>query len=122
MSHRILFAGCKKLMVLVTLTGVACMAATPVLAQEQDGASAAEVNFQRLVDADDFPGDWMTHGRTYSEQRYSPLAQIDRSTVSDLGLAWYADIDTSRAQEATPIVVDGKIYVSTSWSMVKAFD
>jgi len=109
-------------MVLVTLTGVACMAATPVLAQEQDGVSAAEVNFQRLVDADDFPGDWMTHGRTYSEQRYSPLAQIDRSTVSDLGLAWYADIDTSRAQEATPIVVDGKIYVSTSWSMVKAFD
>jgi quinohemoprotein ethanol dehydrogenase len=80
------------------------------------------VDAQRITDADAFPGDWMTHGRTYTEQRFSPLDQINRDTVAGLSLAWSADIDTSRAQEATPIVVNGKIYVSTAWSNVKAFD
>jgi PQQ-dependent dehydrogenase (methanol/ethanol family) len=80
------------------------------------------VDAQRITDADAFPGDWMTHGRTYTEQRFSALDQINRETVAGLGLAWSADIDTSRAQEATPIVVNGKIYVSTAWSNVKAFD
>ncbi|MEY4711648.1 MAG: hypothetical protein RIS88_1098, partial [Pseudomonadota bacterium] len=80
------------------------------------------VDAQRITDADAFPGDWMSHGRTYTEQRFSPLDQINRDTVAGLSLAWSADIDTSRAQEATPIVVNGKIYVSTAWSNVKAFD
>jgi quinohemoprotein ethanol dehydrogenase len=39
-----------------------------------------------------------------------------------LGLAWYADIDTERGQESTPIVVDGVMYLTTAWSMVKAYD
>ena len=59
-------------------------------------------------------GDW--------EQRYSPLSQINPQTVEELGLEWYADMDTAQAQEATPIVVDGVLYVTTAWSMVKAFD
>jgi alcohol dehydrogenase (cytochrome c)/quinohemoprotein ethanol dehydrogenase len=41
---------------------------------------------------------------------------------SRLGLAWFADLDTSRGQEATPIVIDGNLYTSTAWSMVKAYD
>ena len=64
----------------------------------------------------------MSHGRTYDEQRYSPLALINQANVDQLGLAWYAEVDTSRGQEATPIVVDGALYVSTAWSMVYAFD
>src|SRR4029077_77904 len=43
-------------------------------------------------------------------------------SVGQLGLAWYADLDTDRGQEATPIVVDGVIYISTAWSKVKAYD
>src|SRR5690606_27294276 len=42
--------------------------------------------------------------------------------VGRLGLAWYADLDSTRGQEATPLMVDGAIYVSTAWSMVKAYD
>src|SRR5690606_36728373 len=72
--------------------------------------------------ADQEPGNWMSTGRDYNEQRFSPLDQINRDTVNQLGLAWYADIDTSRGQEATPIVVDGALYVTTAWSMVKAYD
>ncbi|MDY7097216.1 MAG: PQQ-dependent dehydrogenase, methanol/ethanol family [Pseudomonadota bacterium] len=65
---------------------------------------------------------WITHGRTYSEQRFSPLDQINAQTVGDLGLAWFADMDTARGQEATPLVMDGKLYVTTAWSKVFAYD
>ena len=80
------------------------------------------VDDARLVAAADDADNWLSHGRTYDEQRFSPLTQIDDSTVSRLGLAWHADLDTARGQEATPLVIDGTLYVSTAWSMVKAYD
>lgn len=82
----------------------------------------AAVTTDRLVAADAEPGQWMSTGRNYWEQRFSPLDQINTDNVDQLGLAWSADLDTSRGQEATPIVVDGAIYVTTAWSMVKAYD
>ena len=66
--------------------------------------------------------EWLSYGRTYDEQRFSPLDQINTGNVGELGLVWYADLDTARGQEATPLVIDGKIYVTTAWSKVKAFD
>src|SRR5271170_6686796 len=86
------------------------------------GGSAANVDAARIVEADHDPGNWMTYGRTYSEQRFSPLSQISAGNVKQIGLAWYADLDTNRGQEATPLVIDGVLYVSTAWSMVKAYD
>jgi alcohol dehydrogenase (cytochrome c)/quinohemoprotein ethanol dehydrogenase len=62
------------------------------------------------------------HGRTYDEQRFSPLTAIQTDNVKDLGLSWFVDLDTHRGQEATPLVVDGVMYVSTAWSKVKAYD
>ncbi len=85
-------------------------------------AYSAAVNTARLVAADSEPGNWMSNGRDYGEQRFSPLDQLNTENVNQLSLAWYADIDTSRGQEATPIVVDGAMYVSTAWSHVKAYD
>jgi PQQ-dependent dehydrogenase (methanol/ethanol family) len=82
----------------------------------------AAVDGERIINADSEPGSWMSHGRTYSEQRFSPLDAINTTNVGQLGLTWYADLDTNRGQEATPIVVDGVIYVTTAWSKVKAFD
>ncbi len=64
----------------------------------------------------------MTYGGTYSEQRYSSLAQINRGNVGELGLAWYADYDTNLQQEGSPLYIDGVIYVSTAWSKVYALD
>ena len=80
------------------------------------------VDGKRIAEADKHPGDWMSYGRTYDEQRFSPLTEINDQDASRLGLAWSADLDTTRGQEATPIVVDGVIYVSTAWSKVKAYD
>jgi glucose dehydrogenase len=69
--------------------------------------TTALVDAERIINADAEPGNWLSNGRTYSEQRYSPLDQIDEATVGDLGLAWYLDLDTNRGQQASPIVVDG---------------
>jgi alcohol dehydrogenase (cytochrome c)/quinohemoprotein ethanol dehydrogenase len=66
--------------------------------------------------------EWLTYGRDYGEQRFSPLTQVSDKTVKDLKLAWSADLDTARGQEATPLMHDGVLYVSTAWSMVKAYD
>jgi quinohemoprotein ethanol dehydrogenase len=102
--------------------GLIALAACQSMAGGGGGGGAANVDDARLVNAESEPGEWMSHGRTYSEQRFSPLDQINTDTVSDLGLAWHADLDTRRGQEATPLMVDGVIYVSTAWSKVYAFD
>ena len=65
---------------------------------------------------------WTSVGRTSDEQRFSPLTQINKDNVTRLGLAWFADFDTNRGQEATPLAIDGVLYVSTAWSKVKAYD
>lgn len=65
---------------------------------------------------------WPSRGGDYSEKGFSPLTQINKDNVDTLGLAWEADMDSHRGLEATPIVVGGKIYVSSTWSRVKAFD
>ena len=82
----------------------------------------AAIDSDRLVNANDDSANWITYGRTYDEQRFSPLDQIDTSNVGNLGLAWFADMDTARGQEATPLVMDGKLYLTTAWSKVKAYD
>jgi quinohemoprotein ethanol dehydrogenase len=66
--------------------------------------------------------DWPVHGGTDMEQRFSPLSQINAKTVGKLGLAWSFEFESTRGQEATPIVVDGVMYVSTAWSRVHALD
>jgi quinohemoprotein ethanol dehydrogenase len=84
--------------------------------------AAAPVDDKRIKAAGEDDADWLTHGRTYDEQRFSPLAKIDQSNVKDLKLAWYFDLDTKRGQEATPLVVDGTMYVTSAWSKVFALD
>ena len=85
-------------------------------------AAPANVDHARIVEVDREPGEWMSHGRTYSEQRFSPLNDIDVDNVEGLGLAWAFDFPDKRGLEATPIVVDGVMYVSGAWSRVFAID
>jgi quinohemoprotein ethanol dehydrogenase len=104
-----------------TWIGAALVGASlPMLAAPP--AAAGTVDRQALLGAADNRADWLTHGRTYDEQRFSPLEQINAGNVKNLGLAWYADLDTARGQEATPLVIDGTIYITTAWSEVKAYD
>jgi quinohemoprotein ethanol dehydrogenase len=114
----------KKLLVpalgFVLLSGAGCRRGSETEDKSKQAVPAANVDNLRMIRADQEPGNWMSYGRTYSEQRFSPLKQINEQNVGKLGLAWYLDIDTRRGQEATPLVVDGVMYFSTAWSRVIA--
>src|SRR5581483_2711822 len=70
------------------------------------------VDQARLTAADQDQNDWLSYGRTYSEQRFSPLTQVNTGNVGQLGLAWHYQFDTERGQEATPLMVDGTLYTT----------
>ncbi|MBB4632385.1 PQQ-dependent dehydrogenase, methanol/ethanol family [Sphingosinicella soli] len=65
--------------------------------------------------------DWPAFGRTYGEQHYSPLDEVNRETVERLGLAWSVDLPLGNSVTG-PIAVDGVLYTATGYSVVRAFD
>ncbi len=66
--------------------------------------------------------DWPSYGLDYAETRFSRLTAINENNVKDLGLVWSYNLESTRGVEATPLVVDGIMYVSASWSIVHAVD
>lgn len=66
--------------------------------------------------------DWPAVGLNYSETRDSQLNQINADNVKNLGLVWTTSLHSSRGVEATPVVVDGIMYVTAPWSIVHAID
>jgi PQQ-dependent dehydrogenase (methanol/ethanol family) len=103
-------------------SGVAAAALFILILPPSDARAAEQVDRTTLIGAADNNAEWLTTGRTWDEQRFSPLKQINTANARQLGLAWFADLDTSRGQEATPLVIDGTVYVTTAWSKVKAYD
>lgn len=100
-------------------------APAPEVAEESSIADAiaeatGSLDGDRIISAE--AGNWLAHGKTYDEGRFSPLDQINADNVADLGLAWYFDTGTDRGLEASPIVVDGVMFTSGSWSVVFAND
>ena len=67
-------------------------------------------------------GEWPRHGLDAAETRFSPLSAISADNVGRLGLAWHFRFDRPRGVEATPIMVDGTLYVSGPWGVVYAVD
>jgi quinohemoprotein ethanol dehydrogenase len=66
--------------------------------------------------------DWPSYGLDYAETRFSKLNQVNAGNVKDLGLVWSYNLESTRGVEATPLVVDGIMYVTASWSVVHAVD
>ena len=85
-------------------------------------ASVAAVDTQRIMNAAQEPEMWLSYGGSYDETRHSSLASINGDTIQDLGVDWVYEMDKPRGAEATPIVVDGVMYVTGSWSVVYAID
>jgi len=109
---------CVVAVALLATVGVAFTSA-PMLAAQRGAAAVDQARFS----AGEGDGDnWLGYGRTFSEQRFSPLDQISDGNVGRLRLAWYTDLDAAHGQEATPLVVDGVMYTSTAWSRVMAID
>ena len=82
-------------------------------------ANVTVVDQQAITDPD---SEWLSYGRNYKEQRFSPLSKINRDNVDELDLAWSFKFSTARGMEATPLMHDGVLYVSTGWSHVHALD
>ncbi len=70
----------------------------------------------------DDASDWSMYGRTYDDHRFSPLKQINEETIGKLGLVWSRELGSTRGLEATPIVQNGVIYTTGTWSVVYAID
>ncbi|MDR2216613.1 MAG: PQQ-dependent dehydrogenase, methanol/ethanol family [Nevskiaceae bacterium] len=109
------------------LAGAMVSAALLAGCQSRDTASSAlpppaQVNMQRLLNADQEGGQWMSHSRTYDEQYFSPLNQINDTNIADLGLAWFVDLPTNQNIETTPLMIDGVVYITLPWSKVMALD
>jgi len=88
----------------------------------QLGGGAAQAGVTGADIAASPADEWLSYGKDYGEQRFSPLAAVNAGNVAQLGLAWSSDLDTARGQEATPLVHNGVLYVSTAWSKVRAYD
>ncbi len=92
--------------------------------QPANGAEAPPVRVpnQRLLAAGDDADNWLLYGRDYGNQRFSPLDQIHRGNVRNLVAAWNFQTGVPDGLHASPLVVDGVIYLSTAWNHVFAID
>lgn len=94
----------------------------PTATPEAAESPVAKVDSARIIASDSEPGSWLSTGRSYNEQRFSPLEKINTENVAKLGLAWSYKVDVDRGAEATPLVVDGVMYTSGAYSIVYALD
>lgn len=83
--------------------------------------SASDVAMAMLAGQDD-GSNWPAYGRTYDESHYSPLGDISVANISDLKLAWYADLPPSVSVASQPLAVEGVVYVATGLSVVRALN
>lgn len=103
---------------------LSCVVAAAASAQDTGSRAAASRRVDQSFVVNNAAGtpDWPVVGVDYAETRYSRLDQINTANVKDLGLAWSYNLESTRGVEATPVVVDGVMYVSASWSVVHAID
>ena len=80
------------------------------------------VDSTRSTGADSDTSNWLMYGRTYDDHRFSPLKHVSEQTVGQLGLVWSRELGTTRGLQATPLVENGVIYTTGSWSVVYALD
>jgi len=85
-------------------------------------AAGAQVTSDRLLRASREPQNWLTHSGSYMSQRYSTLTQITPSNVTNLELKWILPNQVFGAWQATPLVVDGVMYVTQRPNDVLALD
>lgn len=77
------------------------------------GTSAFAQSAEELINDTATPGDVLTYGMGYGQQRFSPLDQINADTASDLAPVWVYSLNDSRGQESFPLLKDGVMYVTT---------
>src|SRR5579871_2645749 len=107
-----------------TLRGVAAMLLTASALAGSISMGPAQQAFVPVTDdtlAKPDPGDWLMIDRTYDEQRFSPLEQINKSNVGQLRMAWSRGLPNG-TQESTPIVYRGVMYIYVPGAGIMALD
>jgi quinohemoprotein ethanol dehydrogenase len=123
-SRRLLFG------LFIALLGGACTREAPPTAESRpaggepaETVEAAAVAVDNSGLGDETSGEnWLAFGRTYSEQRFSPLDQVNTGSVERLAPAWYRDLPGARGLVSTPLVADGIMYFNESMNRVHAVD
>ena len=93
-------------------------------------ARAADMSFERALNADSEPQNWLLHHKNYQGHRFSALKEIDAATVGNLRLAFTVGLGGLQSGgryaqgnlEATPLVDDGMMYITDGWGSVYAID
>ena len=88
-------------------------------------ARAADVTYERLLNPDKEPHNWLMNHRDFGAQRHSPLAVINKSNVKNMRLLFAVALggtSGNEALEATPLVEDGFMYISDHWGVVYKID
>ena len=98
-------------------TGVVAVTFAVVSAQGQEARKVDDATLLKPAD-----GEWVGYGRDYAETHHSPLAQIDQSNVARLGVAWSVEVGSDGKLETTPLVFNGVLYGTSTWSQVYAID
>ena len=101
----------------VVLTGLVL-----ILVGVLPASAPGQVTFERLLNAADEPHNWLTYSGTYASQRHSTLSQVTRDNVADLGLKWVFQTRRALNFQATPLVVDGVMYLTQPPNDVVALD
>jgi quinohemoprotein ethanol dehydrogenase len=101
------------------MTALGAVSSIPGAARAGDFAN---VDDARIIENAKTGKEWLSNGLDYGVNRFSPLDQITTANVGKLGLAWSYPLSSTRGVEATPVVVDGVMYVTTPWSLVHAIN
>ncbi|MEM8811200.1 MAG: PQQ-dependent dehydrogenase, methanol/ethanol family [Pseudomonadota bacterium] len=99
-----------------------CTAQAETITPDQVRTVTGAIDKAAVVANEQETRNWLSYGLDFAETRFSRLDGINTANVGDLGLAWSYDLQSRRGVEATPIVVDGVMYVTASWSVVHALD
>ena len=89
-----------------------------VTAQEKESSTFGD----REIADQSRTADWLAYGRTHSENRFSPIDDIDTKTIENLGVAWYLDLPNDVGLVSTPLVVDGILYFTGTMNVIRAVD
>ncbi|TPE61195.1 PQQ-dependent dehydrogenase, methanol/ethanol family [Sandaracinobacter neustonicus] len=114
-------------MPIVTRSGVSALTValllfTAACGQQKPAAAPAAAGEDSLAAQGSAGAEWLSYGGTYDEQRHSRLTQINKDNLDQLGVAWTYEMRSGRGIETTPIVADGAMYATSSWSILHALD
>ena len=98
------------------------MTVVSVFTLVSSAAAEGDVTNKRVLEESATGENWFLKGGNFRGEHFSPLSQVNDENVADLGLAWTTDLPIPDGISATPIVVDGVIYLSGAFSIVYAID